>query len=275
MRADAMQGPRGTEAAQATQAPAASVERAIAREAAFRPGTYGEQRALVHQLAQARGARLAVTEQYFHEEIVRKALRDARESGYVPRPVVDMLSTTNWSGGGWSMSWQGGDRSVLRAPSGEAALVDTRTGQAFFLESRGATPVAARDGEGEAVALVPDAPPRFEGPEVMERLFPIVAVVFVCLTLMTLGLPIVKAWVRRFERRGTATRTAPDDAHRFDRLEQAMEAVAIEVERIGEAQRYQTKLFAERAPAFAPLVERTTVDAPPRPNRTPPEGVAH
>jgi hypothetical protein len=36
---------------------------------------------------------------------------------------------------------------------------------------------------------------------------------------------------------------------RLDQLQQSMDAVAIEVERIGEAQRFATKLAAERAQA--------------------------
>ena len=39
---------------------------------------------------------------------------------------------------------------------------------------------------------------------------------------------------------------------RLDRIERALEAIAIEVERLGEGQRYATKLLAERLPSSAP-----------------------
>ena len=47
------------------------------------------------------------------------------------------------------------------------------------------------------------------------------------------------------EWRGARADLPPDD--RLDHLQQSVDAVAIEVERIGEAQRFSTKLQAERA----------------------------
>jgi hypothetical protein len=48
---------------------------------------------------------------------------------------------------------------------------------------------------------------------------------------------------RRGERRHEVTTSEQDS--RFDRLEQAVDAIALEIERVGEAQRYQAKLLAE------------------------------
>ena len=64
--------------------------------------------------------------------------------------------------------------------------------------------------------------------------------------------PIARAWGRRIENQSKqpALPNAQQDA-RFDRLEQAMDAVAIEVERIAEGQRFVTKLLAERGPQGA------------------------
>jgi hypothetical protein len=62
-------------------------------------------------------------------------------------------------------------------------------------------------------------------------------------------LPIVYALTRRILRGG---RRAPaidfESSPRFQRMEQAIESIAIEVERIGEAQRFTTKLLSERQP---------------------------
>lgn len=60
--------------------------------------------------------------------------------------------------------------------------------------------------------------------------------------------PLMRAFANRFERRGAPPVALPAEvsAH-MNRLEQAIEAVAIEVERISEGQRYTTKLLAERA----------------------------
>jgi outer membrane murein-binding lipoprotein Lpp len=62
-------------------------------------------------------------------------------------------------------------------------------------------------------------------------------------------LPIVYALTRRILRGG---RRAPaidfESSPRLQRMEQAIESIAIEVERIGEAQRFTTKLLSERQP---------------------------
>ena len=48
----------------------------------------------------------------------------------------------------------------------------------------------------------------------------------------------------------------PIDDERFARLEQAVDAMAIEIERMTEAQRFTAKLLSERAPAVLPGQER-------------------
>jgi hypothetical protein len=53
--------------------------------------------------------------------------------------------------------------------------------------------------------------------------------------------------------RGSAPRPSKIDDERFTRLEQAVEAVAIEVERISEGQRFVTRVLAERNGALEPL----------------------
>jgi hypothetical protein len=53
----------------------------------------------------------------------------------------------------------------------------------------------------------------------------------------------VRRWTRRGRRRTPAYSAERDE--RMERLEQAVDAIAIEVERVGESQRFQTKLLAE------------------------------
>lgn len=55
---------------------------------------------------------------------------------------------------------------------------------------------------------------------------------------------------------------APSD-ERLARVEQAVEAIAIEVERISEGQRFVTKLLSERAQLEAGRIQGTTPSAPP------------
>jgi hypothetical protein len=59
--------------------------------------------------------------------------------------------------------------------------------------------------------------------------------------------PLAIAYARRLWKRGVTTIAAlpAELGERLTRLEQGMDAVAMEVERIGEGQRYMTRMFAE------------------------------
>ena len=63
-------------------------------------------------------------------------------------------------------------------------------------------------------------------------------------------LPLVLTCARRLwiRSRPSVTSIDLDSSPRLQRIEQAIESIAIEVERIGEAQRFTTKLLAERQP---------------------------
>jgi len=65
--------------------------------------------------------------------------------------------------------------------------------------------------------------------------------------VIVVGLPIARAYARRLE--STAAGVAPDVTLRLQRMEEAIDSIAIEVERISEGQRFTTKLLAERGTA--------------------------
>lgn len=68
---------------------------------------------------------------------------------------------------------------------------------------------------------------------------------------IAVGGPIARALAQRI---AGAPRPAalPDDAQqRLERMEQAIEAIAVEVERIAEGQRFTTRLLSERQPVPA------------------------
>jgi hypothetical protein len=69
---------------------------------------------------------------------------------------------------------------------------------------------------------------------------------FLMVGLIALGVPIIRAISRRWERGGSVPTLPPDLTHRLERIEQAVEAVAIEVERMAEAQRFTAKLMVEQ-----------------------------
>ena len=60
--------------------------------------------------------------------------------------------------------------------------------------------------------------------------------------------PLVRAWGKRLENRGAPPAVMPADVTaRLERIERAVESVAVEVERISEGQRFVTKVLADRA----------------------------
>ena len=89
-------------------------------------------------------------------------------------------------------------------------------------------------------AAVEPQQPRREGPP--DEVF-VLAGMFIVIVL----LPLSIALARRIWRRGIATITKlpAELTERLSRLEQGMDAVAVEVERIGEGQRYMARLMAE------------------------------
>ena len=69
---------------------------------------------------------------------------------------------------------------------------------------------------------------------------------FFTVAVIALGIPIIRAFPRRFvDRPPVAPPLSADVENRLERIEQAVEAVAIEVEGLSESQRYLPKLMAE------------------------------
>ena len=73
-------------------------------------------------------------------------------------------------------------------------------------------------------------------------------VMFVMIGVTAIGLPIAKAIGRKIDREaGRGPAIPPDVQARLERMEQAIDSIAVEVERIAEGQRFTTKLLSERA----------------------------
>ena len=81
---------------------------------------------------------------------------------------------------------------------------------------------------------------------------------FFTVAVIALGVPLARAFARRMDRKGqiaVAAATPSNTDPRLERIEQAIEAIAIEVERVSEGQRFANRLMGEiRAlPAPNPL----------------------
>lgn len=70
---------------------------------------------------------------------------------------------------------------------------------------------------------------------------------FATAIVLAIGVPLARAFTRRMDSDSRQPRIPTDVADRLERMEQSLEAVAIEVERISEGQRFTTKLLSESA----------------------------
>jgi hypothetical protein len=136
----------------------------------------------------------------------------------------------------------GADRKGLETRIGD---VDSRIGDRQKQISDADAQVA-KSAAIPGAAVDPPEPPRTGPPDeawVLGGLFIVVVM-----------LPLSIAYARRIWRRGGQVIAAfpKEISERLMRVEQAVEATAIEVERIGEGQRFMTKVFTESSPnAFA------------------------
>lgn len=72
---------------------------------------------------------------------------------------------------------------------------------------------------------------------------------FVTLAFVIIGLPLVRAIARRVERGAPQPAQIPQQMQaQMEHLMQSVDAIAIEVERISEGQRFATKMLAEKKP---------------------------
>jgi hypothetical protein len=71
-------------------------------------------------------------------------------------------------------------------------------------------------------------------------------VLFVSMAATAIGVPIARAIGRRMDREPIAPLIPHELAAQIERMEHAIDSIAIEVERISEGQRFTTKLLAER-----------------------------
>lgn len=79
---------------------------------------------------------------------------------------------------------------------------------------------------------------------------------FITAIILSIGIPLVRALVRRWDRQGAQPALRPDTSARLERIEQAIDAMSVEVERIAEGQRFVTRLLADRAPERVALPQR-------------------
>ena len=68
---------------------------------------------------------------------------------------------------------------------------------------------------------------------------------FACAIVLAIGVPLARAYSRRMDADSKYPRLPTEVTDRLERMEQALDSVALEVERISEGQRFTTKLLSE------------------------------
>jgi uncharacterized membrane-anchored protein len=73
---------------------------------------------------------------------------------------------------------------------------------------------------------------------------------FLTMALIIIGLPLARAFGRRMDRKSGGTAQIPTEVSaQLAHLSQAVDAIAVEVERISEGQRFTTRLLSEQRDA--------------------------
>ena len=144
-------------------------------------------------------------------------------------------------------------REAMRSATGsDRAGLEQRLG---VLDARILRLESEIDANGRQIASVPAAmlansvEPFGLPANIMDELVPI-AVVF---TLFVLS-PIAVSIARLFWKRGSIPRHAapsPENAQRLERMEKAIDSIAIEMERVSEGQRFVTRLLSDARPSGA------------------------
>jgi len=69
---------------------------------------------------------------------------------------------------------------------------------------------------------------------------------FIMVAVLAVGTPLARAFARKMSSQGGQAAVPAELQQRLQRMEQAIDSIAVEVERISEGQRFTTKLLAER-----------------------------
>jgi hypothetical protein len=86
--------------------------------------------------------------------------------------------------------------------------------------------------------------------EIPGELIPIV--LFITMGVTAIGWPIARALARKMDRESLQPKIPLELQGRLERMELALDSIAVEVERISEGQRFTTKLLSERQQSLPP-----------------------
>jgi len=153
---------------------------------------------------------------------------------------------------------------TLQTPQTEASRDQLREQiRQTVTEARKAVEDAARDAQAERGVTMrppqppgPPLPPGIPGVSVQPfdpNLIPpqvesISIAFFIMVAAIIIGLPLMRAFARRIDRGAPPPQVVPAELRdQMEQISQSLDAIAVEVERISENQRFTTKLLSERS----------------------------
>jgi hypothetical protein len=131
-----------------------------------------------------------------------------------------------------------------------AALAQTRQNGAPVIVTPPVPPqphqftIRGPDGRQTVVGIPPGA---FDN-TIPQQAVDITIAFFITLAIIIIGLPLARAFARKMDRRSSAP-VSPEIGSQLAHLNQAVDAIALEVERISEGQRFTTRLLSEQREA--------------------------
>ena len=109
-----------------------------------------------------------------------------------------------------------------------------------------------RDGQ-QTEAIITQPPPYRQDEQIPKEVVPIMAIVFGSLVVIILGYPIVRLFTRMAEKaHDKSLLRASDVTQQLKVLQNSIDTMAVEIERISESQRFQDRLLSEREPVRLP-----------------------
>jgi N-dimethylarginine dimethylaminohydrolase len=148
------------------------------------------------------------------------------------------------------------DPAVSREQLREQIRETVREAQAAAKQAAEEARQASQDpkAQGGPVIVVPPVPPmpgqtviqRFPDEQIPPQAENIAIAFFIMMAAIIIGLPIMRAIGRRIERGAPPPAVPKEVQEQLQHLAQSVDAIAIEVERISEGQRFTTKMLSER-----------------------------
>ena len=147
-----------------------------------------------------------------------------------------------------------GEIGATQTPDGRIRIVD-RDGRIVVLDPKLIDRDQIEELVQQAIAPAPAPPesPVDRGPPENAIVMTAIVLFFIALTLI--GFPMARAAARRMDRKSAGPALPNDLLPRLERIEQAVEGVALEMERVAEAQRFSARLLSERLPEALPRLD--------------------